>query len=589
MIHLADNVSFSAKEACTQCFAFMGIRGSGKTYGFGKLAEGLLEQQQQLVIFDPMGVFWGLRVAKNGKDAGFQIPVFGGDHGDVPLTVNSALMVAELIVERHISAVLDVSEFRMHERKAFVGAFCEHIYELKKRKGFRTPMHVAFDEADMFAPQEKPGDGKKGAGTNMLAAVEHLARRGRNLGIGCSFISQRPQEVNKGILNQTEVLVAMQLNGDLDRQAIERWARQNATRAQSDTMFDQLPHLGVGDCIIWSPRWLKTRQLTHIKPKVTYDSSKTPDGTERAGAPKPLSGADLKNLRDSMKTVEAEVAASDPKKLREQVARLTDDNAQLRASFNTMQRDNLNLLARNEVLESAIANVRAGIATVGPTTVHTHKWLTDEDGVVHNCVCGLSWDDGNVGGAASVQRVHAQERVAVESGWVENGNGVVRGNLRSGARRMLDALVARHPKKLTKQQLSTLAGVHHKGGTFSTYLGELKRMGCVVQSGDVLALTEEARERFKHAGVGSASFGREAVLSLWMPKLRGGAKRMLRALIDTHDNSGGNASMTKLELAQVAGLERNAGTFSTYFGELKRFGLIEEYDGHVSITEELYR
>ncbi len=89
----------------------MGRRGSGKTFGAGRLVEQLVGHGDQVVILDPVGVWWGLRLAADGKRPGLKIPVFGGSHGDIPLQATGGKIVAELVAESGTSLVLDVSEF----------------------------------------------------------------------------------------------------------------------------------------------------------------------------------------------------------------------------------------------------------------------------------------------------------------------------------------------------------------------------------------------------------------------------------------------------------------------------------------------
>lgn len=52
-------------EAVTQTFGILAIRGAGKTYTAAVLAEELVKAGQQVVIVDPVGVWWGLLVDEN--------------------------------------------------------------------------------------------------------------------------------------------------------------------------------------------------------------------------------------------------------------------------------------------------------------------------------------------------------------------------------------------------------------------------------------------------------------------------------------------------------------------------------------------
>jgi hypothetical protein len=138
-------------DAVTQTFAFLGRRGSGKTYGAGKLAELMLDAGAQIVVLDPIGVWYGLRLSADGKHKGFSVPVFGGEQGDVPLEPQAGALIAKLLVEERFSAVLDVSTFRKEQRKQFVTDFAEELMHRKKTN--RSAIHVFFEESQLFVPQ----------------------------------------------------------------------------------------------------------------------------------------------------------------------------------------------------------------------------------------------------------------------------------------------------------------------------------------------------------------------------------------------------------------------------------------------------
>ncbi len=59
-----------------------------------------------------------------------------------------------------------------------------------------------------------------------------------------------------------------------------------------------------------------------------------------------------------------------------------------------------------------------------------------------------------------------------------------RSRLRAGEARMLDVLVANYPNWVTRRQLGELSGFAESGGTFSTYLGVLRRNGLAEVDGE---------------------------------------------------------------------------------------------------------
>lgn len=77
-LNLADRLSV-AVDVVTQKLAWLGVTGSGKTYGASKLAELLWDAGAHFVVLDPVGTWYGLRLAKDGKrPSDITIPIFGG-------------------------------------------------------------------------------------------------------------------------------------------------------------------------------------------------------------------------------------------------------------------------------------------------------------------------------------------------------------------------------------------------------------------------------------------------------------------------------------------------------------------------------
>lgn len=304
---LATNLTLSA-AAVTETAAFFGTRGTGKTYGCGKQIEEFHDGGAQVVVVDPVGVWYGLRIAANGRGRGLDIPVFGGLHGDVPLEPTGGELVARLVVEKRISVVLDVSMFTLAQQHRFVTAFATALFNLKKAD--RSPLHIVFDEAHEFLPQFV-----QGSEAEMVGAVRRLSKMGRNFGIGVSLISPRPAEVNKGSVNLTERMYCGRLKGPQDRKAIEAWA---STNDADQSVLDELPQLKNGDLIAWTD---KGPQRVRFLPKRTFDASKTPearDAKPSASLPK----IDLDQVREAMAATIEEAKANDPKALRARVVEL---------------------------------------------------------------------------------------------------------------------------------------------------------------------------------------------------------------------------------------------------------------------------
>jgi uncharacterized protein len=320
-LSLAPSLALPA-EVVTQKLAFLAQSGAGKSYAAMKLAEEMLTFGAQVVALDPVGVWWGLRVAADGKKPGIPITVFGGEHGDVPLPPNAGAMVADLVVDLAISAVLDVSDFELPEMKRFVAAFFERFFQRKKRS--RSPVHVFLEEAQTFAPQYPERDE-----TVMLNRVERTARIGRNYGIGWSAISQRPQEVHKKVLNQAGTLFALRTIGKHERDAVAAWVSDKARSKEELDLLEGLPALETGVARVWSPAFLRLTAEVKIGRRRTFDSSATPESGVVTVEPKALAAVDVERLKDALATYEEEQRANDPRELKKRIAEL---ERQLRAA-----------------------------------------------------------------------------------------------------------------------------------------------------------------------------------------------------------------------------------------------------------------
>lgn len=304
---------------------FGGTAGSGKTYNAGSRVERLLARQSRVVIPDPLGVWWGLRLAGDGKTpSGYDVVIFGGPHGDLPLTEHAGALIGETIAGMKESCILDLSELgtKASERR-FMLSFLTALH--KHATG--EPLHVVFDEADMWAPQRLLD--KEGEAAKLLGMMETIVRRGRVKGFIPWLISQRPAVISKDVMSQADGIVAFKLTSSQDRDAIGDWVKGQADLETWKAIWASLPTMERGQGVVWIPgrNVLNTVQFPE---KETFDSSRTPKRGEKQKAATALKPLDLGALRERLAKVEAVNKANDPKALRTQLAAKESELAQLR-------------------------------------------------------------------------------------------------------------------------------------------------------------------------------------------------------------------------------------------------------------------
>lgn len=580
---ISDDLSLPI-DAVTQTFAFLGRRGSGKTYGAGKLAELMLGAGAQVVVLDPIGVWYGLRLSADGKGKGFSVPVFGGEHGDVPLEPQAGALIAKLLVEERFSAVLDVSTFRKEQRKQFVTDLAEEL--MHRKKTHKSAMHVFFEESQLFIPQRVTGKEAR-----MVGAFEDLIKLGRNYGIGASLISQRPQAVNKDVLNQTECLLAFQMTGPQERKTVEDWI---SDKGIGENIKDLLPGLRVGEVRLWSPQWLRISETIKIAKKTTFDASSTPTVGAAIVQPRELSPVDVEKIKSSMADVVKRAEADDPKKLKVEIARLTRELETERKAIPLKVQDVVTEIKEVEVPvlpDGLIHDMRTTLEAVG---LHIRELQTLETQL--NNAIGIVAAFGKGKGKFSVTvdpkspmlnkpsvnlpAAAPKTRAAVEVGDLK---------ISSTQQRILDALafyesIGNTSPGLT--QIGAVALIDPTGGHFSNVTGPLSSAGLIERSHGTMKLTDAGRAVANVSEAPKSLDEYHSVLRQRVRKMTSASRRTID-LLDSIITAGGQ-ELTTEEIGQAIGIDHTGGHFSNTIGPLSTAGLITRSGGMVRPTEVLF-
>lgn len=551
-------------DAVTQTFAALAKRGAGKTYFSLLLAEQMLEAHAQIVYLDPVGKGWSLRLAADGKSPGFDVPVFGGHHGDLPLEPGAGRLLADLIVDRQVSAVLDVSLMRKGERKTFVTDFAEHLLLRKKRERAPSPMHLFLEESQVFVPQRTQRGEER-----MLGAFEDLVKLGRNYGIGATLISQRPQAVNKDVLTQTECLVVLQTIGAQERKALREWMREvGADRSEA---IDELPGLERGEAYLWSPGWLREFRRIRIGKRKTFDASATPKVGRRgkAAAPRKLADDELVELRASMAEVVAAAEQNDPKALRNRLAAAERELGRLKAHPPSADPQALDR-ARAEGAREAEGRIRSLVGKIQARDSRTAAALERAQ-----IELGKAADAVREPVDVDLAPARAEPRRQPAAAPACRAPAVPAGKPRSGQARMLATLAQMAPSGVTEAQWATLSGLKRTGGTWASYKSRLRVAGHIEEREGLFYATDAGLDA---AGVvPAAPTSADEVLALWRSKP--GMAPPVR-LVEIVLQAG---PMTTEALADEAGLTHGAGTFSGYLSRARTAGLLSTGDGTVNL------
>lgn len=253
----------------THTMAILAKKGAGKTYTASVIAEEFAKQGLPFVVLDPVGVWWGIRSAKDGRQSGYAVVVFGGEHGDIPIERDMGAAVAQAVVEENISCIVDLTELSKTAWREFVRDFCRELYRLN-----RSPRHVFIEEATEFVPQTRRPELQEA-----FEAVERLVRMGRNRGLGCTLISQRSAQVAKDVLTQIDILIALRTVGPQDRNALLDIFADVLEEDDLPLLAEfkrDIVRLPDGTAWVWSPEFMHSFVEVRIRERETYHAGRTP-------------------------------------------------------------------------------------------------------------------------------------------------------------------------------------------------------------------------------------------------------------------------------------------------------------------------
>lgn len=247
-------------NAATKTFAILAKRGAGKTYTGAVMAEEFAKNNIPFVVIDPIDVWWGLRLASNGKDKGIPVVVFGVQHEDILLDRDMGRKIAQAVVKENVSCVINTFGLPKAAQRHLLAEFADELLNINN-----TPRHIFIEEAHEFLPQRVFG----GLGV-VFNAVSNLVVMGRNRGIGVTLINQRAATINKDVLTQIDTLLAFQNTSPQDRKALADWVEYHSAEGDFTKFMDSLPSLPKGEGWIWSPEFMGIFERIKIRSRETF-------------------------------------------------------------------------------------------------------------------------------------------------------------------------------------------------------------------------------------------------------------------------------------------------------------------------------
>lgn len=533
--------------------AIVGTAGSGKTYLTIGSIERLLAQNSRVISIDPLGVQWGLRLKPDGKTPSpFNIVIFGGAHGDLPLNEHAGALIGETVATMRESCILDLSQIgtKAAERR-FMLAFLTALY----RHANKEPVHLVVDEADMWAPQkllDKDGDAAK-----LLGMMETIVRRGRVKGFIPWLITQRPAVLSKDVLSQADGIIALKLTAQQDHAAVGGWIEATADTGQWKAIKGALATKQRGEGVLWMPGRDILEDVT-FPANTTFDSSRTPKRGEKIAASS-LHALDLTKLKDKLATVVSETKANDPAILKAEIAALKRE------------------LAKKPVAAAvpdakALADAEQHGFTLGHQEGHALGFYAGWN----RCKDGARIDFGDMPdevapkSTAETRTPPARRAPATPSRpaptTTQPDASASDVALTAPQARVLEALSfwsAIGIEQPTRIQVGVAASYSPKSGNFNNILGGLRALNLIdYPSSGLLTITDLGR-------VSAPALEAKTTIERVTSILSASQEKVLRAILDH------GTTISRADLGVATDYSAKSGNFNNLLGSLRSLGLIE--------------
>jgi len=580
--------------------------GSGKSWTIRKLAEECSGMVQQIII-DPEGEFVTLRekypfalVSKNG---------------DLPLSIRYAEALAHKILETGISTIIDLYEFKQHEREQFVKTFIEAL--MNAPKNMRHSCLIYIDEAQLFCPEDKRAIS--------TAAVIDLCTRGRKRGLCAILATLRISILNKSAAAQCKNKLMGSTSLPLDQ---KRVGDELGLRTKEE--IRDLRNLDKGEFYAFGPaiskEIIKFRvgevKTTHIKSgtkvvsmpptpsaikKILSKLESIPEEAEKEITTKQGYKNEISRLKAELKKsgivqVTKNAQPISDRQLQKQydnaVKELSSKNSEFineRAKVNHLK---LSLNAERKYSSALVSEINAALKSMVDLKSIIDKHFN------HKIPTSVLAVKPEISKSEFVTEIMSQDqRLAAktlpvlkkpiiiadtENAYKTNGDSAgaaldaKRMTKSSGVIRMLYAAGIYYPDAITRIRMGTIADMSSTSGTFGTHLSTLSSNGLIDKvNGDVVC-TELGWKHLQE--MNNVPSRPDDWVSFWIEIFgeSSGPGKMLRFIDRQHPNS-----VTREEIGAAVGMSHTSGTFGTYFSKLRSNDLIFVNKNVVGIATQL--
>src|SRR5712691_1406809 len=431
--------------------------GGGKSWLLRLIAE---RAGIQTIVLDNEGEFASLREAVD--------VLLVGAGGELPANPRHAALLARRLLEYKVSAVVDLYELKLAERRCFVKLFLESLIHLPR--DLWRPTLVILDEAHIYCPERGSGEAES------TEAVISLMSQGRKRGYAGVIATQRLSKLHKDAAAEANNVIIGRTWLDADQ------ARAGDALGLSKADRHKLRDLGQGEFYVFGPAFSRPCVI-HFRSDQVRTTHPRPGQRHLLTAPAPSKAIRgmLGKFADLPHEVEAEIRGLDEARCRiveleRQIRKFKNSNAAPQMDQRTIERAvraavDRERAAWRRALERGRVRSRqmlAAVASAGQSFEKLKVFLDEIEREWTNLPAAVP--DFSINHRSERTKSPAAVRVASP----DSLDGPLK--LSSGERRILTA-VAQYPQGRSKVQVAILSGYAPNGGGFNNYLGALRTRG----------------------------------------------------------------------------------------------------------------
>jgi hypothetical protein len=531
--------------------------GGGKSFALRRILEQTASHVQQ-VILDIEGEFTTLREK-------FDYIICAPYGADAVATPQTATILARRLRETRASAIIDLYEMKMPDRKKFVRLFLEEFVEAPK--SMWHPCIVVVDEAHHFCPEKDEAES--------MAAVNDLITRGRKRGLCGILATQRLSKLNKDSAAElhNKLLGLAVLDTDIKRASDD-------LGLSAKVATPVLRSLDPGEFFAFGPALNRIVTKIKVGPVITTH----PEAGSGATLAPPPPSAKIKELLAKLTDL-PQVAEQEARTLADYKREVANLKRELTLAQKAQPKQPATEIKRIEVPVvgmKAIKGIQAADASMRKNLKKMHELKHAINETLYGYQQSLdklliefrkvqNAQAPQISKSAPVKTVPVQ---AVAKTVSTSGNGADI-SLGVGERKILTA-AAQHQEGVTREQLTVMTG--YKRSSRDTFLHRLKKVNAIEIQGDRIFATSEGIDmlgNFLPLPVG------EELRNYWMARLPGGEKKLLEILVAAYPDG-----VERNNLDDAAGYKRSSR--DTFIHRLRNRQLIEVHGTAVRASERLF-